>query len=204
MKQKRTSLCKRGMCTNYIIENIDDEELKKLFARIRIQQKELSYKDEFYNSIQKEYELRLFLTTDGDYFVAEVFKKRRPNQDEVDGASFFVEKGYSVIFLSEAGEGQHPDMLIDGVLVEIKTVRSRIANSISNRVKQAVNKEHTEIPVIFLIEDGINSKYEDIQKSIESRKKHENFKREYELIIFVKERVTTVIKNMPGGSIEPA
>lgn len=85
------------MCTNYIIENIDDEELKKLFARIRIQQKELSY-----------------------------------------------------------------------------------------------------------IEDGINSKYEDIQKSIESRKKHENFKREYELIIFVKERVTTVIKNMPGGSIEPA
>ena len=167
-------------------------------------QTEIPYKDEYYNSIRNKYEIRQFITSRREKFIAEVFRKRHPNQDEIDGAYFFYIKGYSVIFLSEAGEGQHPDMLIDGVLAEFKTVSSSIANSISNRVKQAINKEHTEIPVIFLIEEGIHSNYIEILKSIENRKRHKNFIKEFNIIVFIKKQYITVIKKMPGGSSEPA
>ena len=191
--------------TFVIQENISDYELKVLFAKIRNMQEEIQYKDKYYNNIRNEYEIRQFITSKGEMFTSEVLRKRHPNQDEIDGAYFFCSKGYSVIFLSEAGAGQHPDMLIDGVLVEFKTVRSDIANSISNRVKQAINKEHTEIPVIFLIEKSCYVNNLELLRAIEKKQNLGDFRRNFKIAILIKNgQLPMVIKNMPGGSSEPA
>lgn len=177
-----------------IYENITDDELRSIFEQIKAKQQNISYINQYYENINNSYEIRLFLTSTGKYFAAEVFQKRNPIQEEIDGAYYFINKGYPIIFLSEAGEGQHPDALINGVLVEFKTVKSGIANSISNRVKQAVNKENTEIPVIFLIEEGLKVKYQDILESIKKRILLKNFKKEFVIALFIKNEKVTVIK----------
>ena len=180
---------------NYILhENITDDELQDVFEGLRATQQTIAYRNKYYESIKDSYVYRLFLTTAGEFFVTEVFKKRNPTQEEIDGAYFFIKKGYSVVFLSEAGEGQHPDALINGILVEFKTVRSGIANSISNRVKQAVNKDNTEIPAIFLVEQGLNANYQMILESIKERITLKNFKRELIVVLFIKGQEATVIK----------
>ena len=175
-------------------ENITDDELRAVFEGLKTTQQTIAYRNKYYESIKDSYEYRLFLTSSGEFFITEVFRKRNPMQEEIDGAYFFIKKGYFVVFLSEAGIGQHPDALINGVLVEFKTVRSGIANSISNRVKQAVNKDNTEIPAIFLIEQGLKADYKEILRAIERKEQLGDFKREFGLVIIVKEEKAALIK----------
>ena len=67
--------------------------------------------------------------------------------DELPTVAILKDKGHAVILLDESGEGRHSDCLIDGVISELKCVKTLSYSSVKKHFQKAYKQGATRIVI---------------------------------------------------------
>ena len=187
-------------------ENISDKELKDILSSVKHTPERDKYINDYYLSRLSNYEEKELTDSDGYSGKISVYKGRKENQDETDAALFFKKKGCDVVMLSESTEKQgekHPDFLVNGVLVEVKTCKNGGANGIASEIQNAINKRNTEVVSVFLFDKSAKENYDTIAEKLNLKKPYLNS--EVKAIMLVNNDIVTLVdkKNTVGEQEVP-
>ena len=193
------------MSEKYILQNLTDDELKKVLAEIRHTPQRLDYIRKYYTDNLNSFSIKEFSSTDGTITGRiEVYENRAIKDNDIDDALFFVKKGYEITLLPEGKtyKGRDIDALLNhNILVEFKNVISDKANTIANAVKEAANKGNSEVITVFFTDKSESVDYEDILEMIDLKKRNKHFTSDYDELLFIKNGIITRINK---NTVRPA
>ena len=183
---------------------ITDKELKDILSSVKHLQSRKDYINDYYLSRLNSYEKKELVDSNGVKADVTVFKNKKIKQDEINAAVFFQRKGCNVVILDESQrktDEKHPDLLVNGVVVEVKTCRDSNANGIATEIKHAINKRSAEIPSIFLLNNSAKVDFDEIIEKLELKKKY--LVADVDAIFLINNEVITLIdKKNTEGSIK--
>ena len=78
----------------------------------------------------------------------------KPIGKELQAARALADAGHTVEFLNTLGDGQHPDIKVDGLIADLKRIESFRPNAVYKRIKHAVG-QGAELAVIDLAYDRV-------------------------------------------------
>lgn len=137
------------------------------------------YIKKYYTNIKNQYYETEQISSDGKRKgIIEVSNDRNLNnkttRTEIDALLTFTDMGAYATLLSESpsiGDEKHIDALLNHrTLVEIKSPTGN-ANSIAKEIKEAINKENSELVTVFLLDSAKNVSDDEILEKLEQKRK---------------------------------
>lgn len=146
---------------------------------IQHSEKRQDYIRKYYTNIKNQYYETEQISSDGKRKgIIEVSNDRNLNskttRTEIDALLAFTDMGAYATLLSESlkiGDEKHIDALLNHrTLVEIKSPTGN-ANSIAKEIKEAINKENSELVTVFLLDSAKNVSDDEILEKLEQKRK---------------------------------
>ena len=146
-----------------LFQKVTEDEFKQRVNSVKHTEKRLEYKKNHYDKVIKLYEEREVTSQDGRITgKIEIAKDKditkKDVKKEIDAALKMLKLGFYPTLLSESlnlAPGRKIDMLLNhDILVEIKSLTGN-AQTIAKEIKNAINKENSEIITIFLLDNKI-------------------------------------------------
>lgn len=189
---------------NLQFQTITDEELKEVILNTKHTEETIQYKKTYYDEVKENYTMKEYRTSEGKILNIEGPIRRKAKQHEIDEAYYLQQKGYKVAFLDEPSvKGGHPDLLInDEIIVELKEITGN-TNTAAKKIREAMNKNGVEVPIIFFMEEAVNNSNENIVELLNRDKYIKNYLDNIIIIRDYKE-ISVLNKKAPGTTYAEA
>ena len=183
-------------------QDVTEEDLKERIDSIKHTSERADYIKRYYTDHPELYENKELTSRDGKLTgEIEISKDKKLKEEktkiEIDAALKFKSMGYEPTILSESqkiGSEPHIDMLLNhDVLVEVKTLKGN-AQTISNEIKDAMNKRNSEIITVLMF-DNTDVTDDEIQEKLDWHGDHEHVHYDTDgIFIFRGDKITEIKK----------